>query len=158
MRAASLYRIDGQLIIQNVQNLTTLAFPKLSQATVLVIDQLPKLSELGIDVQSATNIFIGRNQLLRNITLHVKEIHENLTITTIGNELKVVSLPDLVIIDQNFTIGCNPGLVDLVISSLKRIGNRMRIQGNAVMNHVRMPELQNVAGGIEMNGSFTLTA
>lgn len=140
--------------MKSAPELNALAFPVLSQVTDLVLDSLPKLVELGIDVQNATNIFIGRNPLLRNITLHVKAIHENLTISNNGNDLQDISLPYLAAIDNNFTVGCNTGLVNLNIPALERVENGMRIQGNPPLHVLRIPELQYVGGGLWINASL----
>lgn len=152
--AASLSQIDGQLIVKNAQSLSVLAIPKLSQVADLVLDSLPRLSELGIDIQNATNIFIGSNRMLGNITLHVKAIHENITITNNGNELQGIFLPDLAVVDKDFTAGCNSQLADLTLPSLEHVGNSMRIQGNLTTISLHTPEMQSVEGGLWLNGSF----
>lgn len=144
--AASLSHIDGQLSI--------LAFPKLSQVAGLVLDALPRLSELGIDVQNATDIFIGSNRMLGSITLHVKAIHENIIITNNGNELQGISLPNLAVVDKDFTAGSNSQLANLTLPSLEHVGDSMRIQGNLTTISLHTPELQSVEGGLWSNGSF----
>lgn len=151
LRADSLISIDGQLIIKNAQNLTALAFPKLSQVGDLVLDSSPKLAELGIDVQNATNIYIGENRLLGNTTLHVKAIGQKFTLFKNGNQLKELSLPELAFVEEDFLVACNSELADLEIPSLDHVGQTMNMQGNPAMTCLQLPELESVTGGLFTN-------
>lgn len=148
LRAESLSRIKGKLIVRNVQNLSLLAFPKLSQVTDLVLDSLPKLAELGMDIQNASNIFIGNNRILGNITLHLKEVQQSFTVVKNGNGLKGVSLPDLTAIERDVVVGCNSKLAELAAPSLDHVGKSINIQANPVMTTLRLPELESVKGGL----------
>jgi len=147
LRADFLSRIDGQFMITNLSILSMLTFPKLSRVTDLVLDELPNLSQLGIDIQNAANIFIGQNGILQNITLYTQTVQQNLTIVSNGNSVQRISLPDLTAIGGSLNIACNTGLSTLSFPSLSNIGGVMDIQGNIPLHKLEWPALHELVGG-----------
>ncbi|QDS71314.1 hypothetical protein FKW77_001811 [Venturia effusa] len=71
LRAESLSRINGKLIVRNAQDLSGLDLPKLARITDSVLDSLPKLAKPRMDIQKASNIFIGNNRVLDRMNPHV---------------------------------------------------------------------------------------
>jgi hypothetical protein len=153
LRTDALSSIDGQLAVTNVRTLSTLASPKLSQVTDLILDDLPNLSQLGIDVQNATTIFIGRNRLLQNITFHTQAVDQNFTIASNSNNLASISLPDLLIVGGPLNIACNTGLSNLSLPSLNSIGGTMNILGNTPLNALVLPVLHEIVSGATLLGN-----
>ncbi|KAF2690785.1 GPI-anchored cell wall organization protein Ecm33 [Lentithecium fluviatile CBS 122367] len=113
----SLETITGKLQVDNVQNLASLAFPKLTELGQLTLQGLPNLRQLeftsqvtkcpkidiqntdlqdlnGINVDKAESIFIANNKGIGNITMDVTNVTDFLTLS-FNNEEVDVSFPKL---------------------------------------------------------------